>query len=166
MIKRLQMYAGVSFVFTSALLAAGFLEQGNRTLVPALLVLLCFVFLTRGVKGEWPGMVVFGCLLLLSVAGVLVGVSQWLILSASVFSLITWDLLSLEKRVRIQPDCPQLERLIQAHIKLLLPVSGSGLVLVLLGGSLQLNFPFILIIALALTIFFGLDRIVHWLRIE
>ena len=164
MIKRLQIYAVFSFIATSVLLAAGFYGQGNRANLPAFLGLLCFGFFTRRIQGEWPTMMVLGCLLLLGVAGVLSGVSQWLILPASVFSLITWDLLSLEKDVRGQAESPQLVHLIQAHTKLLIVAAGAGLILILLGGSLRLNFPFTLVNILVLTTFFGLDRVVNWLQ--
>jgi len=163
-ITKLRAYLLFSILLSFSLLAVGFYSKGYWVVFPLLAGIFTFGFFTRRTPAEWPSMVLLGVVLFAAAAGVLRGVSQWMVLSAGVVALAAWDLNMLYKRVKIQPASPGLEQLINKHVQTLFFAVALGWLLALLGSGIHLRFPFAIMALLVLIIFFGLDRLVHGLN--
>ena len=154
----------ISILITFTLLVVGFYVKGYWVIFPVLGGLICFGFVTNKITEEWPDMVLLGIVLFCAASGLLWGVSQWMMLSAGVFALLSWDLKMLFDKVKMQPSSSGLDRLIKKHLQTLFYVSAAGWLLVLIAGGIQFKFPFAVMALLVLIIFFGIDRLVHWLN--
>ena len=156
----------ISILMTFTLLSVSFYFNGYWVIFPLLGGLICFSFITNKITDDWPDILLLGIVLFCAAAGLLWGVSQWMMLSAGVFALLSWDLKMLFDKVKMQPASPGLEQLIKKHLQTLLFATAAGWLLVLLGSGIHFKFPFAVMALLVLIIFFGIDRLVHWLLTE
>lgn len=161
----LRIFLIISMLVAFTLLSVGFYIKGYWVIFPLMCGLFCFGFITNKIAEEWPDMVLLGIVLFCAAAGLLWGVSQWMLLSAGMFALVSWDLKMLFDRVKKQPSSSGLDRLIKKHLQTLFFASAAGWLLALLGSGIHFMFPFAVVALLVLIIFFGIDRLVHWLLV-
>lgn len=156
----------ISILITFSLLSVGFCIKGYWVIFPLLGGVFCFGFFTNKIADEWPDMVLLGIVLFCAAAGLLWGVSQWMVLTAGVFALVSWDLKMLFGKIKDQTQTPSLDQLMKKHLQVLFFASSAGWLLALLGSGIHFKFPFAVMALLVLIIFVGLDRLVHWLTTE
>jgi len=103
----------------------------------------------------------------LTVVGLLTGAVPWLMICGSGFALAAWDLLSLEDALRNISYNEQTRRYENKHLQLLTLAVGLGLMLALVGRTLNFEIPFMesthnfsmVMLLLAALVIFGFERL-------
>jgi len=156
-------------------------------LVVCLVVLLLCLMAGYGFAGQWIGGVIaltsglawlparkypaswipHLCLITsvgLAVTGQLTGASPLLMICGSGFALAAWDLILLDGALSTHSVVEQSERYELKHIQSLALALGAGLLVAFLGGMLNLQIPFVVMMLFVALVIFGFDRV--WATIK
>jgi hypothetical protein len=154
----------ISLIILMLCLAAGYgiAEKWMGALV-VLLIGPAWLFARKNADPWLP----FLCLLAsvgLAVAGRLFGAPYWLMIFASAMALAVWDLIDLEAALGGNSLGAQTRRYENKHIQSLALALGLGLFGALLGRSINLRLPLIVLMLLIVFTLFALDRIWGYIK--
>jgi hypothetical protein len=140
-----------------------------------------------GIAGQWVGVVIaiimgpawlFArkytdlwlphiCLLIsvcLAIVGSLTGAPPLLMICASGFALVVWDLSFLDAALGSKSSGEQTRQYENRHLQSLMMALSSGLVIAFLGRLLHLQVPFFVLVFLIALVLFGLDRVWGYIK--
>jgi hypothetical protein len=100
----------------------------------------------------------------LAVAGQMTGGPSLLMICGSGFALAVWDLILLDGALGANSSGEQLRRYENSHLRSLALALGAGLLVVFLGGMLNLQIPFIAMMLLVALILFGFYRVLRTIK--
>ena len=92
------------------------------------------------------------------------GVSPLLMIFGSAMALVVWDLVLLDSAVGNTSVGEQTRQYETRHLRSLLLTLGFGLIATLLGRSLSIQIPFLVLLLFVAFILFALDRIWSYIK--
>ena len=95
----------------------------------------------------------------LSVIGLLTGTLSWLMICGSGFSLAAWDLVFLDAGLKSSSSDEQTRHYENKHLQVLILTLVLGLMIALIGRTINLEIPFMVMLLLATLVIFGFERI-------
>ncbi len=155
----------------STLIAAGALALGyglNARFLGALFFVALGLLWLVAQRYRWLPVASLGLLGLTigAVLGALYGVKGGWLLVGITTALVAWDLHHFVQHVQASENLENLRALERAHLWRLGGVVGVGLLLSTLALTIRLTLRFSVILILVLVAFFGLSRLVRYLRRE
>lgn len=126
---------------------------------------LGFIWLfTRKHSDTWLPHICLAASIILTTTGTLTGSHFILSIISSGFSLAVWDLLLFDASLQKTTCADQTRRYENRHLQSLSLAVGLGIFAGIVGRSLHLQPPFILIVLMIVLALFGLDRV--WILIK
>ena len=145
-----------SLVISNGCLTAGYIIAGFWPIIPVLLAIFLFWLYVRRRSAFWSASILLLASVLLAAIGITIGLSLILMLVACSAALISWDLIQFNHRM-VESSLHAADALVEKyHIQSLAFAASAGLLLALIGSSINLNLPFAVIVLLALTTVGGL----------
>jgi hypothetical protein len=154
----------VSLIFSVLCLATGYGIAGQWIGVAIAIITGSSWLLARKYPTSW---LPFMCLLasiFLAVMGTLLGSPPWLMIFGSGIALAVWDLLFLNDALGSNSPGEQTRHYENIHLQSLALALGSGLLLAVLGHSLNLQIPFVMLMFFIALAVYGLDRIWGYIK--
>ncbi len=138
---------------TTGLWLAGWWGLG----LPALLLSAGWVWSLR-TSVDWPATATLMLTVVLAAAGLLVGAAPYAMLAAAAAALAAWDGAHVNRRLQHSPE--QAARVFgRRHFETLAAVLAAAVLLTGVGRQVQIETPFLIVLALALLVLWGIDRI-------
>jgi hypothetical protein len=113
----------------------------------------------RKYPASWLPQICLFASVCLAVAGQLTRTPPFLMICGSGFALATWDLVLLDDGLGTNSSGEQTRRYENKHLQSLALALGCGLLVALIGGALNLQIPFIVMMLFVALVLFGFERI-------
>ena len=137
-------------ILTTGCLGAGYLLAGYWPILPILPVVLLFWIFARKRPAFWPASSLLLAYVFLAAFGITAGVSSILMMAACTGALLCWDLMLFNQSIVANSPHRPNAALEKYHLQSLALAASAGLMLALLTSSINLRFPFVLIVFLVL----------------
>ena len=148
-----------ALTFCVLCLAAGDARVGQWIL----LALAGLAWLVGVLAAGWSGVVFIG-LVGLAAAGVCAGAAPLLMILGATFALAGWDLAHWESFVAAGLPPEALARFEWRHYAYLTLALGLGTLAAIFGREISFQLPFGVLVVLAMLLFLGVDRVLHFVK--
>ena len=155
-----------SIVISTAIISYGMGTKGLGYLPASIgVILLGIVWLAALIRG-FPLISAFGfpIFVLLSIVGIWLDLSPWLMLTSTIASLVTWDLIHFNERLQMLRDLDDLRKIERSHLLRLALVIGIGALGYDAAMQIHINLTFGGAALLALLGIWGVSAMVYRLR--
>jgi hypothetical protein len=147
----------------TACLGLGFALTGQWAFVAAALVVFTSGMLDLRWPSGWLPPVALAVGIGLAATGVFTGAATALMLLAAILAMFSWDLILLDHTLASNPPNEPTTRLERRHYQNLASVAGIGLLAVLASQGVQVQIPFVVMVALVGLVLYFLLRLVRML---
>jgi len=140
----------ISLIISTGSLGAGYILAGYWQILPVFFLLALMWILSKKQPVFWPASGFLFVYVILSAIGVIINLSLGLMIVGCIAALASWDLVQFNRSMAetsLASTDPLLEKY---HLSSLVVASALGLVLALVGSSISLRLPFVVILALVL----------------
>jgi hypothetical protein len=137
-------------ILTTGCLGAGYLLAGYWPILPVLLVIFLFWTFASKRPEFWPASSLLLAYVFLAAIGITVDVSSILMMAACTGALLCWDLMLFNQSIVANSPPRANASLEKYHLQSLALAASAGLILALLSSTINLQFPFVLIVFLVL----------------
>lgn len=138
-------------ILTTGCLGAGYLLAGYWPILPVILVIFLFWIFARRRPEFWPASSLLLAYVFLAAIGITADLSPILMIAACTGALLCWDLVLFNQSIVTGSPPKLIASLEKNHLQSLALAASAGLILALLGSTIYLRFPFVLIVLLVLV---------------
>ena len=145
-----------SFIISAGCLLAGYVMGGYWQVIPVFAGMAIFWIATRKKSPFWAASALLLVLVALAAAGVMLKLTFWMMLAGVSGALVWWDLRHFQESAADIPADESRAVLEGDRLRSLGAVIVIGLLAAILGSSISLRLPFLVMVALALLALAGL----------
>ena len=146
----------ISLLISIVCLSSGYIQNGYWETVPVLLTTGLILLLVQKRSSFWIGACILLAAVFLASIGMIAGFSPVLMITASTFALVSWDLVRFNQSLDGTEKENNWVRLEKHHLRVLVMAISAGLVIALAGAYIDLHISLVGIIMLVLLALGGL----------
>ena len=155
---KIKMLTGLSCLTSTGCLLVGSYLAELWFICWAVLGMIILWISFRKKPGIWPISIILIIYIVFAVAGLLLGLSPYLITIGCMAAMALWDLVLLNRNIVSEPLQPNVVLLEKLHLHALSIAIGLGLLLSILSLNIHLHLPFGLVVGLTILAAYGIFR--------